>query len=294
MKYIFSAILLLTALFSVAQTEILPLTGFKVYSEGISYSDIEIRLEDSYWVSNRLPLEKSFEIKILKPTGFAANEGYLEPGIEVCLTNMKADTLGYVSDMYGGKGEQLIPEDYFKSLKLSLALSEGLFPGDTVLLYARFFDYLSENYLAVQNSLIVSSEKELPQTTSSLFSSISYPSNCTAAGNVEFNGFDYSNTNMTKENAVFDFKEITIGNKLWVGNATVILQYYKSDGSFYEEYLLTSEDLNRISIENLTNDSFDLRIKPDYLHLNEVEFFRVRVQAPEEYVIDGVVKFQDN
>ncbi|MEO6540176.1 MAG: hypothetical protein ABIN74_04255 [Ferruginibacter sp.] len=52
---------------------IMPLTGLKFYNEGIIAKSIDIKIDGSLLVSNRIPLNKEIEISIEQPTGFKAD-----------------------------------------------------------------------------------------------------------------------------------------------------------------------------------------------------------------------------
>jgi hypothetical protein len=56
-----------------AQKGILPLTGMKYFNEGITAKSLNIKIDGTLLVNNRLPLNKEIEISIEQPSGFKAD-----------------------------------------------------------------------------------------------------------------------------------------------------------------------------------------------------------------------------
>lgn len=52
---------------------ILPLTGLKFFNEGITAKALDVKIDGTPLMSNRIPLNKEIEISILQPAGFIAN-----------------------------------------------------------------------------------------------------------------------------------------------------------------------------------------------------------------------------
>jgi hypothetical protein len=55
----------------------LPLVGGKYEENGIKFKEIEIYLVDNIWVSNKLPINKTFEVIMREPEGFVLENGCL-------------------------------------------------------------------------------------------------------------------------------------------------------------------------------------------------------------------------
>jgi hypothetical protein len=73
---------------------ILPLTGMKFFNEGIAASEIDIKIDGAELLSNRIPLNKEIEIRLLQPNGFTAdNAKTMFAGAEVIVLSPKGEVL---------------------------------------------------------------------------------------------------------------------------------------------------------------------------------------------------------
>lgn len=148
---------------------ILPFTGIRFFHHGLGGEDIEVLLEEDTWTSNRLPINKDFEIKLIGPTGLAkAEDGNFYPGVEVLIQNTKKDTLAFVPNIFGTDSEGLDPE-MLKSITLSLGFNEMSKPGDTCLLFIKFFDTQSSNHLKMDFPVVIADPSLPLETTNSTY-----------------------------------------------------------------------------------------------------------------------------
>lgn len=147
---------------------VLPFTGARFFKHGLGGEKLEIKLDDATWTSNRLPIDTDFEIKLLRPAGLsAATDGNYYPGVEVLIANTKRDTLGYMADVFEG-AEGFDPE-ILKSLSFTLGFNEMSHPGDTCLLFVKFFDTQSPNYLLIDFPVIISDPSVPLEVTSTTY-----------------------------------------------------------------------------------------------------------------------------
>jgi hypothetical protein len=141
-----------------AQTNgILPFTGIKYFREGVWSKEIEVTANGNTMVSNKIPVNTDFDIKLLEPRGFfpdAAGKYY--PGIKVLLLKSnKKDTLGYSPNIFS-KNESLgFTNASFKSLTVTLGFHNKLTVGDTIYQYITFFDTKSKNKLLIEFPVII-------------------------------------------------------------------------------------------------------------------------------------------
>jgi hypothetical protein len=79
---------------SVAQNGIIPFTGIKYFSEGVTIKNAEVRLNGMTLLNNRVPLNKEIEIYLQQPTGFTANaKKIIFAAAEVSILSSKGDVL---------------------------------------------------------------------------------------------------------------------------------------------------------------------------------------------------------
>lgn len=74
---------------------ILPLTGLRYFSEGISANDnIDVKIDDAQLLSNRIPLNKEIEVVLHMPSGFTAdNRNTVFAGAEVIVLSPRGEVL---------------------------------------------------------------------------------------------------------------------------------------------------------------------------------------------------------
>jgi len=169
MRSVCTVLILLISVSVFAQKGILPFTGLTYEYKGLRAESIEVDLAENTWTSNRLPVDTDFEIRLVNPEGFATVDGIYMPGIEVAMLNLKGDTLGYIENMLGGDDFTGYEEFTLKKLKLSLGFNEYSKPGDTIIIYARFFDTNSDNELITGMTVVIADSKLPLETTNSTF-----------------------------------------------------------------------------------------------------------------------------
>ena len=151
----------------------LPFVGGKYEENGIKFKEIEVFLIDNIWVSNKLPINKTFEVIMREPEGFVLENGVCHPGISLIIKNTKNDTLANVPNVYEGKTEGFEIE-YLKSLTMSLGYNEKSKVGDTLSLEICFFDTKSENKTKIDFSTVIVDPKLPLNNPLSTFSYKSY------------------------------------------------------------------------------------------------------------------------
>lgn len=126
-----------------AQTKhqgVLPFTGLQYVENGIYPKKIEVELEESKWISNQLPTEATFEVKLIEPRGFSIDTASnYHPNIRLTILDEKGDTVGH-TDTFMGDGV-LFPSFDFNNLSMSLAFKKGT-PLGNYTIFASFYDEL--------------------------------------------------------------------------------------------------------------------------------------------------------
>ncbi|MGG9971283.1 hypothetical protein ACQ33O_05755 [Ferruginibacter sp. SUN002] len=172
-----------------AQTNgILPFTGIKYFRGGIWGKAIEVKLNGDTWMSNRLPLNYDFEIRLVEPRGLKQVGGKYFPGIKVLMLDAKKDTIAFAANLFEENKGIGLDEAYLKSLKVSLGFTENdkVKPGDTCYQYITFFDTKGNNDLRLEFPVIIAKTTDSLQTTVTTYTSSSTTGyNAMAGGGIE-------------------------------------------------------------------------------------------------------------
>ncbi|MES2555431.1 MAG: hypothetical protein V4604_04725 [Bacteroidota bacterium] len=203
MRLLITVFVLATTLIAHAQLGVLPFTGMRYTEAGIHAEEIHVDLAEETWTSNRLPINTEFEIQLEDPTGFQLVEGLYHPGIEVLITSLKGDTLGFAENIFGEKSLEGFLDSELSKLSLTLAFNEQSKAGDSCLLRARFFDLKSERSLTCWLDLVITDSETPLETTNSTFGM-----NSSSGYNGMASGAEISSMSMQYDNEThhrFDF-----------------------------------------------------------------------------------------
>jgi hypothetical protein len=162
---LFVGIIIFSANIVAQKNGILPLNGIKYFRDGVWAKKIEVLVNDKTILSNKVPHNIDFDIKLVQPTGFVADgSGKFYPGIQVLLLNAKKDTLGYSPNIFGSKPTPF-EKMHFKSLTATLGYTQKAKEGDTVYQYITFFDTRSKNELKLEFPVVISFKPDSLLTT---------------------------------------------------------------------------------------------------------------------------------
>ena len=131
---------------------ILPLTGIKYYKEGVWAKSIDIRIDGSQLVSNKIPVNREVELVLQMPTGFTADKKkFSYPAAEYILTTTKGDLiLNTPNLLLKNETTGFAPKD-FKSLSMKFALTADLVKmNSSVMVKVRIYDLKSGNQLRLE------------------------------------------------------------------------------------------------------------------------------------------------
>lgn len=260
-----------------AQYTILPFSGAYLESHGLYYKEFESELDGHSWTSNRLPINKEFEFKLVEPRGLQTRDGSYFPGIGVAFLRPNGDTLGYAKNIFGEDTLTGMPDFALKNLSLTLGFNEQSKVGDTVVLHCKFFDQIGSGYLIFNTTLfIVSPDLPLEITTNensyNTYKGHTSRSSGIAASNVECKVLDtlnswyaYLHFERVKPLDLKQFKED--GWKLLaydkVGNSVVIS---RNDWSPIN-LKMDNETPNLIDAFQIQANLSSLKFKPKFLRL---------------------------
>ncbi|HRO76349.1 MAG TPA: hypothetical protein PLP27_09405 [Crocinitomicaceae bacterium] len=228
---------------------VIPFQGMKLTKNGISYRNFDVNLDGETWVSNRLPRNKKFLLKINKPKGFKLVDGKAFPGISILFTTTKHDTLGYSKNMLGDNSEG-IEAEYLSNLSVNLEFNSSVQPGDTILGKIIFFDQKSPSFIQLDGSFVITEDNAPLDQSWSTYAYSSYGKYEGQATGVELKKMDFHTditSRPTQTGLVFKFE--TIGQyALDLRSADVNIIVFNKDGSTssgfgYGHYITTFETL---------------------------------------------------
>lgn len=197
MKLVATVCVFASTLITYAQLGVLPFTGMRYTEVGIHAEKINVELDEATWTSNRLPINTEFEIQLEDPTGFQQVEELYYPGIEVLITNLKGDTLGYAPNIFGEKSVEGFMDAELSKLSLTLSFNEQSKPGDSCLLRARFFDTKSDHSLTCWLDLVITDDEAPLENTTSTYGMNSFRGYSGMASGVEISSMSMQYDNET-------------------------------------------------------------------------------------------------
>ena len=182
------------------QHGILPFTGLRYVENGISSKKIEVELEESKWISNKLPVKSTFEVKLVEPIGFSLDSAAnYHPNIRLSILNEAGDTVGH-TDTFIGDGV-LFPSFNFNNLSLSLAFKDGT-PLGKYTIFASFYDELVPASLDIQLDVELVDEPHSNFTTNWHSSFTSYTGYHVETISTELSGITCSRDTIAYNNTV--------------------------------------------------------------------------------------------
>ena len=157
------AYLLFTTTFSFGQNNgILPLTGIQYFNEGISAKYAEVSINGMNLISNRIPANKEFIVKLQLPAGFTANAGEkVFPAVEVLFLSSKKQQLAAIPNAIKEAEKTGITVNTFKELSLKLTLqSQWLKNEPECLIHIRYYDLKSKKQMRLQFRVSIAADTE--------------------------------------------------------------------------------------------------------------------------------------
>ena len=200
MKLLATLFVFASTLIAHAQLGVLPFTGMRYTEAGIHAEKINVELDEATWTSNRLPINTEFEIQLEDPSGFLQVEELYYPGIEVLITNLKGDTLGYAPNIFGEKSVEGFMDAELSKLSLTLSFNEQSKAGDSCLLRARFFDTKSDHSFTCWLDLVITDSEARLENTNSTYGMNSFRGYSGMASGAEISSMSMQHDNEAHHN----------------------------------------------------------------------------------------------
>lgn len=151
--FVLSAISILWLTQGIAQNNgILPLTGLKYFKEGVSAKAIDVKIDGSSLLSNRVPLNKEIELALQDPAGFAEDKSKtVFVAAELMIISPKGDILSKNPNVFIKNEAKGFASKDIKNLSIKFGI-----PADIMKLYwsatvkVRLYDLKSKNQLRLE------------------------------------------------------------------------------------------------------------------------------------------------
>ena len=158
---------------------ILPLTGMRYYKEGIWAQSIDVKIDGSQLLSNKIPLNKEVEFVLQLPTGFTPDKKKISyPAAELTLTTTKGDVLLVTPNLLLNKeAAGFAPKD-FKALSMKCILTSDLVKlNNNVIAKLRVYDLKGKNQLRLEFPISFIVKSGEPFQISKIVTTIKSPPN---------------------------------------------------------------------------------------------------------------------
>ena len=151
--YIFLAAIFLLLNKDFAQDKgILALTGTRYFKEGIGAKAMEIKVDGSFLLSNRVPLNKEIEIRLQTPNGFTEDKTKaFFAAAELNIMSLKGAVLLRVPNIFKDNEAKGFPSNNFKELIAKVLLRADIIKAEPgCIIKLRFYDLKSKNQLRLE------------------------------------------------------------------------------------------------------------------------------------------------
>jgi len=164
---------------------ILALTGARYYKEGISAKSIDIRVDGSFLLNNRVPLNKEIEIKLQAPAGFTDDKSKtIFAGAELNILSLKGTVLFKVPNIFKDNEAKGFPANNFKEFSVRVPLKVDFMKAEPgCIVKIRFYDLKGKNQLRVELPVTIARPGEPAQLSKAVTDiKSSVPAEATSVG----------------------------------------------------------------------------------------------------------------
>jgi hypothetical protein len=150
-------VLTLISLFTVIKSNaqkngILPFTGLRYFSEGVSAGDIKVNIDGAQLLSNRIPLNKEIEVRLIQPTGFTAdNSKTVYAAAEIIVLSPRGEILSNEPNILAKKHPAGITGKEINNFNIRFSVDAGLMKNNfNGLVKIRLYDLKGKNQLRLE------------------------------------------------------------------------------------------------------------------------------------------------
>lgn len=301
MKFIkhFVFLLLICPSLTHAQNAILPLTGAKIFSGGLSANSIEISIDGYILTSDIAPLNKEIVFKIIIPKGFttdASKKAY--PAAEVTITNMSGGLLGKTTDAFAATGANGFAPEKFKEMLIKTGLDASVIKNNSAVnITISLTDKKSKNTLKIVYPIKIATAAQGLKASAGVSAVSVNAGGILYASNLKIKKAAYETDNEIRVDPTLSYCSLELTDII---GATIdevaggIESYYVYDSKNLEQIKKTDKLLKRIKggVEgNVSSYLLKIPFKPKTDKGNY--FVRFRWESRDgKRIIDGVFEMQ--
>ncbi|HSN59770.1 MAG TPA: hypothetical protein VLR49_02465, partial [Ferruginibacter sp.] len=128
---------------------VLPFTGIQYFNEGIWAKYVEVSIDGNKLISNRIPANKEFIIKLQLPTGFTEDAAKkLYPAAEVSFLNSRKQPLASLGNVLKENEKSGFAANTYKEIALKLSIrQEWLKNEPECIVQIRYYDLKSKKQM---------------------------------------------------------------------------------------------------------------------------------------------------
>ena len=164
---------------------ILPLTGTRFFKDGIVAKNVEIKVDGSFLLSNRVPLNKEIEMRLQAPSGFAEDKTKaFFAAAELNIISLKGAVLLKVPNVFKDNEAKGFPSNNFKELIVKVPLRVEVMKAEPgCIIKLRFYDLKSKNQLRLELPVTIARPGEAVQISKAVSEvATSVPSQAVSVG----------------------------------------------------------------------------------------------------------------
>lgn len=299
MKTLFPALLSFLPLFLLAQNTILPLTGAKIFSNGLSAKSIEISIDGYILTSDLAPINKEVVFKLLVPKGFVTDATKKSfPAAEVTITSMAGVLLGKTADAYAASGSGGFTADKFKELIIKTGLDASIIKSNTAVnISITLTDKKSKNNLKIIFPVKIATASQGLKASAGVTQVKTEDNDILYANNLKIKKADAETDNEIKVNPLLSYgslelKEITGASLDEIAGGKE--SYFVYDTKSLEQIKKTDKLLKRIK-GSLEGDVSSYLLKIPYKLKTDKAAYIVRFRWESKdgkRIIDGVFEMK--
>ncbi len=131
---------------------ILPLTGIRYFNEGISLKNVEVIVDGSILLNNRLQVNKEFEIRLQSPTGFSEDKSkMIFAAAELNIMSLKGVVLFKTTNVFKDKEAMGFSASAIKEVIIKVQIKPEQIKTDAgCLINIRYYDLKSKNQFRLE------------------------------------------------------------------------------------------------------------------------------------------------
>lgn len=221
---------------------ILPLTGIRYFNEGISLNNIEIRVDGSILLNNRLPVNKEFEIRLLSPTGFSEDKSkMIFAAAELNIISLKGVVLFNTVNVFKDHELKGFPAASLKEMSIKVMIKPEQIKAETgCIIKIRYYDLKSKNQLRLEFPVNISKPGEAIQLSKTINNVKTNPAALARSSAVKIKNIEITVDTTIRVNPKMAYASLDISNI----EGTSITEVLSGRESFW----VYDADLNEIKI----------------------------------------------